>query len=262
MQRKKPEISVVLPAYNEEANIKEAVEKALEVLKNLCTGYEVVVVDDGSTDRTGEISEELSNLYPGVVIVYHHARNRGYGAALRTGLFNAQGRFVFYTDADNQFDLKELKTFLQLIESYDIVVGYRNKRRDSFLRKFLSKGYNFLIRCLFGLSLRDIDCSFKLFRQDVLRRLKIDSDDFFVDTEMMVRARLSHFKIAQQPVTHLPRKFGVSTVRAIHIPTTFLTVLKMWWKIFISPAAGQRSPVTESKEFPTSWCRKKDERER
>ncbi|HOJ41042.1 MAG TPA: glycosyltransferase family 2 protein, partial [bacterium] len=149
MKTKELEISVVLPAYNEEDNVEQAVTTALSVLEGLFSDYEVVIVDDGSTDRTGEKADRLARLQAGRVRVYHHRVNRGYGAALRTGLFNASGKLVFYTDADNQFDLRELADFLPLIKRYDIVVGYRQQRRDALIRLFLSRGYNLLIRYLF-----------------------------------------------------------------------------------------------------------------
>ncbi|MCM8768779.1 MAG: glycosyltransferase family 2 protein, partial [Candidatus Omnitrophica bacterium] len=240
-EKKQIQFSLVLPAYNEEENIDLAVTQAITLLQRMFSEYEVVVVNDGSTDQTGFRAETLARKYPGLIRVLHHPTNRGYGAALRTGLFNAQGQLIFYTDADNQFDLNELATFLPLIKGYDIVVGYRQHRQDSFLRRFLSKGYNWLTRCLFGIYLKDIDCSFKLFRRSAIENLQIVSDDFLVDTELMVRAHLKNLAIFEKGVTHRPRTRGRSSIRPSHIPKTFISLLRLWGKLFL-PRCKQSRP--------------------
>ncbi|HOL23046.1 MAG TPA: glycosyltransferase family 2 protein [bacterium] len=231
MTEKLKNISVVLPAYNEEENIADAIINTRNTLGTLADNYEIIVVNDGSTDRTGEIAEHFAQQEPSHTRIFHHSSNKGYGAALRTGFLNTRYEYVFYTDADNQFDISELRNFLPLIEKYDIIIGYRIKRKDSLLRIFLSKGYNYLVFLLFHLKVRDVDCSFKLFHKYVLDAIKIECDDFFVDTEILVRAKKAGFHILEKGVTHYPRKRGKTTVRPGHILKTLITITKLWKQI-------------------------------
>ena len=224
-------ISVVLPAYNEEENIELAVRTALEVLSKLRPTYEVIVVDDGSEDQTGAIAEALAHEDDGHVRVFHHQGNHGYGAALRTGLTSARYDLVFYTDSDLQFDISELKYFLPLMGAYDVAVGFRVYRYDSVIRCILSWCYNRLVSILFRVRVRDIDCAFKLFRREVLERIDIECNDFFVDTELIAKARHWGFRIIQKGVRHYPRMAGHTTVRPSDIPRTLRTVARMWIRI-------------------------------
>jgi glycosyltransferase involved in cell wall biosynthesis len=226
-------LSIVFPAYNEEDNIEGSVRQAAAVLETLpYKEKEIIVVDDGSVDRTGEILDGLKEQYPSLR-VFHHKPNKGYGAALRTGFTNAQCDLVFYTDSDLQFDLRELKNFLPAIDDYDIVVGFRIYRYDPFNRLVLSWGYNVLMRWLFRLRTRDVDCAFKLFRRSVFDKIKIETDDFFVDAEVMAKARYHKFGITEIGVRHYPRKAGRSTIRPTHILTTLKELGKIWVKIHL-----------------------------
>jgi len=226
-------ISVVLPAYNEEENISLAVTGTAGVLKSIAGDYEIILVNDGSTDKTGETAERLSRQDPSHIRALHHNLNKGYGAALRTGFAGARFEYVFYTDSDNQFDVGELKHFIPLMEKYDLVVGYRTKRRDSPVRIFLSWGYNWLVFFLFRIKVRDVDCAFKLFHKYVLDAITIECDDFFVDTEIIARAAKAGFRIGERGVRHYPRRHGKTTVRASHIPRTLRTVYRMWKDIYM-----------------------------
>src|SRR5262249_7680581 len=181
-------LSLVLPAYNEEAVISRAVTEAVEALATLRLRFEVIVVNDGSTDRTGAISEELAGERP-CVRVFHHERNRGYGAALRTGFEAAWFDHVAFTDADCQFDLRDLGRMLPLAQRAEVVVGYRVRRQDSWRRRFYSWGYNRLVRSLLRTGVRDVDCALKVFRAEALAQLLPESRGFFVNTEMVTRAR-------------------------------------------------------------------------
>ena len=160
-------ISVVLPAYNEEDNIERQVRSVDEVLHDMqFDDYEVLVVDDGSRDGTRAVCEAMGESVPRLRLLVHEV-NLGYAAALRTGFTGAAMPLVFYTDADNQFDVRELKNLLPGIDDYDIVCGFRIYRFDPFSRLVLSWGYNLLVRVLFGIRVRDVDCAFKLFRREV-----------------------------------------------------------------------------------------------
>src|SRR5262245_28629621 len=176
-----------MPAFNEEGNIEQAVRAACEAAAPLVRDYEVVVVDDGSRDGTAAILGRLKEELGSRLRVVRHAVNRGYGVALRDGFQAARGDLVFYTDSDNQFDLRELKDALPLMRDHHVVLGYRVDRQDPLLRKLVSGGFNVLASLAFGMAVRDLNCSFKLFRREHIQSLPLESDDFFVDTELVAR---------------------------------------------------------------------------
>jgi glycosyltransferase involved in cell wall biosynthesis len=200
-------LSIVLPAHNEEDNIRSAVDKARSVATRLCDDYEIVVVNDGSKDRTAAIVNEMHDADPRVRLVTHEV-NRGYGEALRTGFESATLDLVFFTDADNQFDLDEIEQFLHHIETVDVVCGYRIERQDPLIRRFFAKGWNVLVRALFYVPVRDIDCAFKLFRRTVFDRIDLESIGAMVNTELMVKVARSGASVVEIGVTHLPRTAG------------------------------------------------------
>ncbi|MCK9265592.1 glycosyltransferase family 2 protein [bacterium] len=220
-------ISIVIPAYNEKENIEEVISNSIEVLSAIANKYEVILVDDGSVDGTYEVAEDLVQRNPDCVRVLRHNTNQGYGAALKTGFSVVRYEYIFYTDADNQFDMFELKDFLPMMKRYDLAVGYRVKRKDSPVRIFLSWGYNWLVFFLFQIKVRDVDCAFKLFHRYVLESITIECNDFFVDTEIIAKAGKAGFRIGERGVCHFPRKRGKTTVRLSHIPETLKTVFKM-----------------------------------
>jgi glycosyltransferase involved in cell wall biosynthesis len=230
----RPAISLVMPAYNEAGNIERAVRAAAEAGAQAGT-HEVVVVDDGSRDATGERLAALSAELGPRLRVVRHGHNRGYGAALRSGFAAAEGDLVFYTDSDNQFDLSELAGVIPLMREWDAVLGYRIDRKDARRRLITSWVFNHLSCVVFGLSVRDLNCSFKLFRRDVLRALPLQSDDFFIDTEMVVRLRRAGFRFVERGVTHRPRLAGHSTVRLSDIPRTLMAVARMRAKLGSEP---------------------------
>lgn len=224
-------ISVVFPAYNEEGNIAKAVEQATNFLGHLFRDWEIIVVNDGSRDRTGEILNRLSN-QDNRVVPLHHEVNRGYGAALRSGILKAQKDLIFFCDSDLQFHLNELLLLLSWIEQYDIVAGYRAKRTDPFHRKLNAVGWKALVRLLLGLKVRDIDCAFKLFRRDVFREIKIDAVGAMVNTDILVQATRMGFKIKEIPVTHFPRQNGKQTGANIKVVLrAFKELLRLYSKL-------------------------------
>lgn len=235
-------ISVVLPALNEAENISVAVERALAVLGELADEGEVIVVDDGSSDGTREIVEELMAAHHPRIRLAVHPVNRGYGAALRTGFSLTRYDLVFYTDSDNQFDPGDLKHFLPLMDEYDLVVGFRVYRYDTMLRSFLSWIYNRLVSVLFRVRVRDVDCAFKLFRREVLEKITIECDDFFVDTELVAKARRWNFRLLEKGVRHYPRMAGETTVQPSHILRTLRTIATMWRRTYL-PSPGHRRRI-------------------
>ena len=222
----------MLPARNEVANISAAVEKSLAVAERLSVRHEVIVVDDGSSDGTGRVVEDLARVhYPRVRLVTHGV-NQGYGAALRTGFRHANFGLVFFTDSDNQFDISELEYFIPLMADNDMVTGFRVYRYDPVLRSILSWFYNRLVGVMFGLRVRDVDCAFKLMRRELVQKVTIECNNFFVNTELMAKARRWNFRIAQKGVRHYPRTAGETSVRPSDIPRTLGTVFTMWRRIY------------------------------
>lgn len=202
-------ISFVLPAYNEEANITRAIDAVVDVAERMCSTFEVIVVDDGSADRTAELVTEAASRHSQVRLV-RHARNRGYGEALRTGFMHARLDFVFFTDADNQFDMEELALLLPWAEHVDVVAGFRKNRQDPAMRRLNAWVWNRLVRVLFYVPVRDIDCAFKLFRRSVLEEVDIESVGAMVNTELMVKLGRTGKTVVEIGVTHLPRTAGTA----------------------------------------------------
>ena len=200
-------ISLVFPMFDEEANLGPLLASALALAPRLADEFEIIVVDDGSRDGSAAVVEAQRRLDPRVRLLRHPA-NIGYGAALRSGLRASRGDLVFFTDADLQFDLREIENLLAHADEFDIVAGYRAPRRDPWRRRVLAFGWGLLVRALFGLRVRDIDCAFKVFRRPVLDALPIASIGAFVNTELLLRARSHGFRVHEVPVTHHPRVAG------------------------------------------------------
>lgn len=216
------ELSVFFPAYNEEENIEHTVTKAIEVLEKLAKKWEIIVVNDGSTDKTGEIVEKLIEKEPRIKMITH-TPNRGYGAAFKSGLYNAQYKLIAFTDADGQFDFNEIEKFLEEIREADIVAGYRLKRQDSLLRVVNAKFWEALMRVSFGLKIKDPDCGFKLIKKDVIDKIGLLSTESAVtEPEFLIRAQRAGFKIRQIGVSHFPRKEGKQTGANLKVITKAL----------------------------------------
>lgn len=221
-------LSIVFPVYNEEANIRAVIEDTLVFLQEIARKYEVIAVNDGSTDGTAGILNELATTHQALRII-HFPENRGYGTALRTGFEHARSNFVFFTDSDRQFDITSLRAMLPLIQSDDVdaVIGYRMNRQDSFVRKFLSWGFNTLAGFMFDLNVKDIDCAFKLFKAKIFKKITIESERFFIDTEILAKARYFGFNIIEIGVKHFPRTAGKSSVSFKHIPLTVIELMRI-----------------------------------
>ncbi|MFH1715865.1 MAG: glycosyltransferase family 2 protein [Planctomycetota bacterium] len=203
-------ISVFFPCYNEQENVERTAEKAIRTLERLDADFEVIIVDDGSSDRTPQIADEISRR-DGRVKVVHHQRNLGYGAALQSGFRAATKELVFYTDGDGQFDIEEMPPLLELMVQYDIVSCYRLNRQDPLVRKINGWCWTRLVCLLFGLKIRDIDCAFKLYKREIFDNIKMSSTGALIDTEILARATRKGYRITQKGVHHYPRTAGSQT---------------------------------------------------
>ena len=220
-------LSLFFPCWNEEATVEPLTRKAAEVLDRIGGDYEIIIVDDGSIDRTGAIADRLAT-ENGRIRVVHHPVNRGYGAALQSGFRAATKELVFYTDGDGQFDLDELPPLLPLISRFDIVSGYRINRQEGIIRKFNAFCWGQLVRLLFDLPYRDIDCAFKLYRRSLFDRMELLSTGALIDTEILARARRKGAAITQVGVHHYPRIAGKATgARLSVILRAFRELLKL-----------------------------------
>jgi len=203
-------ISAFAPCLNEEKNIPLLVAQFQEVLPKVAKKFEIIIVDDGSTDRTQKIVKQLITKNPEVKYI-HHPVNLGYGASLRSGITASQYDWIFFTDGDLQFDLHELEEFTKETQKYNVIIGYREHRADGSRRVLNAKLYKLFIDLLFRLHVRDIDCAFKLIRADLLKPLKLTSTGAFTSAEFLYRLKKKRVKFLQLPVTHLKRKFGTPT---------------------------------------------------
>lgn len=205
-------LSIFFPAYNEEANIAEAIERAVRVVSEspFIRQAEILVINDGSTDGTRRVVEDLGRRYSMVRLI-DHPENKGYGATLRTGIEAARMEYVFFTDADLQFDIIELSNLLVHLPAYPVVIGYRAPRRDPAMRLLNARVWNLLNRVLFGLKVRDIDCAFKIFKRELVQELALESEGAMLSAELLIRLSRSDVPLKEIPVSHLPRTRGSAT---------------------------------------------------
>jgi glycosyltransferase involved in cell wall biosynthesis len=203
-------LSIVIPSYNEEASIAATVQRVSTAARAIGIPHEILAVNDGSHDRTGDVVRGLLPAIPELRLVEHFP-NRGYGGALRAGFDAARHDWIAFLPGDNQFDPSELGLLMARGDRADIVSGFRANRQDAPIRKINALGWNLVVRLLFGRLCRDIDCGFKLFRRSVLGRVTITSSGAMIDTELLAGAKARGFAIADVAVTHLPRTSGHPT---------------------------------------------------
>jgi glycosyltransferase involved in cell wall biosynthesis len=228
-------LSAFFPAYNDQHTIEGIVRTAAEEMRKVTDDFEVLVVDDGSKDNTGAILDRLTKELPYLRVI-HHERNLGYGAALISGFRNAKKDLIFYTDGDGQYDVREMHNLLaELRPNIDLVNGYKVKRSDAWYRIWIGAAYRRTIRFAFNLSIRDVDCDFRLFRRYVLDTISLESKSGVICVEMAKKFELAGFCMAEIPVSHYPRLHGRSEFfRFRHIAHTLRGLLKVWWILVIS----------------------------
>lgn len=241
-------LSIFLPAFNEGENLPIVISKILELAPKIAEKYEVLIINDGSSDNTVEVVNEQVLSYRNeqvlsyrnkitdkskLVRIINHDKNKGYGAALKTGFYNSQYEYITYMDGDGQFDFSEINKMLDLIDKYDIVVGFRIKRADRPIRIVIGHMWTLLMGVLLGVKLKDIDCGFKLIKRKVLDNIpKLESNGATISAELLAKAKKQGFSITQVGLKHNPRMFGTATGgNPLHIFRAFYDLLLLLPKI-------------------------------
>ncbi len=229
------ELSVFLPTYNEEGSIVQVVGGIKSVLEEAASVWEIIIVDDGSTDKTSEIVASIAQADPRINVITHNP-NRGYGASLKSGFYNSKYNWISFIDSDGQFDFGEIAQFIstQKETQADLVIGYYKKRQVSLSKRITSKLWEFLVFILFGLRVHDIDCGFKLISKKVINEIpKLESErGAFISSELLIKAKKRGFKIVEIPVTHYPRLKGEGTGRRLNvIIKSFADLFRLWRRL-------------------------------
>ncbi len=225
-------ISVFFPAYNEEKNIEKTVKEAEKTLKGLKLNYEIIIIDDGSLDKTPQITDDLASSGSKVRVI-HHPKNLGYGGALKTGFKNAKFPWVAFTDSDGQFDFGEITFFLEKTDWADLILGYRLNRNDSISRKVFTFGWALIVRVLLGLKVKDYSCGFKLIKKEVFDTVEpLHTEEKVTQIEFLVKAKKAGFKFAEIGVHHYTRVFGAETGANINVVIkSIVDLFKLWWQL-------------------------------
>jgi glycosyltransferase involved in cell wall biosynthesis len=227
-------LSVFFPAYNDSGTIASMVIRAVKAASALTADFEIIIVNDGSADATAELADELARTYPQVRVV-HHPRNRGYGGALQTGFRSATKEFIFYTDGDAQYDPAEAALLWeQMRPGVDLVNGYKISRSDPFHRVVIGRLYHHVVSFLFGLTVRDVDCDFRLMRRSIFERIRLEKTSGVICLELMKKIHDADFRIVEVPVHHYHRAFGQS--QFFNFPRIFRTgidVMRLWFTLVV-----------------------------
>lgn len=245
-------ISAFFPAYNDAGTIASMVVTTLMTLREIASDYEVIVVNDGSRDHTAAVLDELAHLYPDEMRIIHHPQNRGYGGALRTGFASATKEWIFYTDGDAQYDPRELKNLAALVDGkVDFINGWKIERNDPWLRIIIGRIYQYLIKFLFGLQLKDVDCDFRLMRRSIFDTVNLTFDSGVICVELMKKVQDAGFILTETPVHHFHRAYGRS--QFFNFPRLFRVALDLrhlWWRLVVRQE-HKRQPAPSSLTQPS-----------
>jgi len=225
MENNEISISLCFPAFNEEANIKEAISSSVTVLDKISSDWEIIVVDDGSSDTTAEIVEKIA-LSEKRVRLLRHDKNRGYGAALKSGFYSATKQWIWLNASDNQFNPEDIYELLPYTQDYEVISGYRFNRADPLYRKINARLYHLFIYAVLGLNLKDMDCGFKLIRSDVFKVIALKSEGALIDAEFFAKCEKQGFKVKEVMVGHKPRRHGTQTGASVFV------IAKMFVEVF------------------------------
>jgi glycosyltransferase involved in cell wall biosynthesis len=232
--RRLPSATAFFPAFQDGGTIPSMVLTALIALRQVTDDYEIIVVNDGSSDYTGAVLEELASRYPELRVI-HHPRNRGYGAALRTGFSAATKEWVFYTDGDAQYNPLELTRLVEALrDDVDVVNGYKISRHDPIGRRIIGRLYHYCVKFLFGFRLRDVDCDFRLIRRRIFDEIALESDSGTICLEMVKKFQDAGFVFAEVPVHHYHRQYGVSQFfNWRRLLRTARQLMALWWRLVV-----------------------------
>ena len=238
-------LSVFFPAYNDSGTIASLVIRALQTASRLTPQHEVIVVNDGSTDSTAQILDALALVYPALRVVTHSA-NRGYGGALRSGFSTASKEIIFYTDGDAQYDPGEMELLWQQMRAgVDLVNGYKLSRSDPWHRIFIGRLYHYIVKMLFGLKVRDVDCDFRMMRRTIFDKVRLEKNSGVICLEMMKKIQDAGFVIVEVPVHHYHRAYGRSQFFNFpRIYRTAIDVAKLWFALVVRGA--HKHPQTKA----------------
>jgi glycosyltransferase involved in cell wall biosynthesis len=251
LNAQRPSLSIFFPAYNDAGTIASLALLAHMTARQLTNDYEVIVINDGSPDHTGEMLDEMARHFPWLKVV-HHPQNRGYGAALRTGFASATKDLIFYTDGDAQYDPRELSAlYAALTPEVDFVNGYKIGRSDPLHRIVIGRVYHWFVRVFFRLRLRDVDCDFRLMRRRVFERVRLTRSSGVICVELMKKVQDAGFAIVQVPVHHFHRTYGKSQFFNVRrVARTLLDLMQLWRELVLrrgqtgSDAAASTEPGT------------------
>lgn len=228
--KKLKELSIFFPFWNEEENVGNVVRRAVPVVKEVADKWEIIIVDDGSSDNTFEIAKKISEEIPNVRVA-RHSPNRGYGAALKEGFANSRFDTIVFTDGDGQFDFSEVDRFIEKIDEFDIVIGYRERRRDNLVRHILMNMLKVWDFIFFGFHFKDIDCGFKMFRKSAIDKIMpLNSEGAMITTEILAKAKKNKLNIAQVPVTHFKRLYGKESGADLYVIIRAILESMLLWR--------------------------------
>lgn len=243
-------LSLVLPAHNEAANIEAVVGRIMSTLPELLSDFEVLIVDDGSQDGTGPIIDRIADENVRVQAI-HHEVNRGYGAALQSGFDAATGDLIMFMDSDRQFDIADITALLPYVPHYDIVAGYRIKRRDPLYRRLYGKLFELAVWILFGVHVHDVDCAFKIYRADLIRSMQLSTHGALINTELLALAKRKGASLVQVGVHHYPRSAGKSSGGSPKVVFRAMgETLRLWWRL-------RQMPPDETEAAHEPWSQRR-----
>lgn len=229
----KPDVSLFLPVYNDEATLRAVAERGLLMLGGYAAQHELIIVDDGSSDRSGAIADELARQFPQAVRAIHHPTNRGYGAALRTGIAACRHEWICMVDGDNEYDVLDLRKMLDLRGHYRLIIAFRYKKLYSTRRIFISFVYNALLRWLFRTPFRDVSTGIRAFHRSILDDVELSCDSPFIGAELAIKTMLRGFPVGEMGIQTFPREFGRgSSTTARNIVLTLRDVFRIRREIF------------------------------
>jgi glycosyltransferase involved in cell wall biosynthesis len=225
-------LTIGFPVYGDEGTVERVAMKALAVGKDIAVPFEVIIVDDGSPDRSGEIADALARVHPEIRVV-HHEKNLGYGSAFKSVLRNSRYDWIALTDGDDQYDLLDLKDLIRVVHRYDLIITFRYRKIYSTLRVFLSWWYNVVLRFLFRTRFRDVSTGLRLVHRSVIDAVELESDGNIIGAELAIRAMLCGFAVGEVGIKTFPRAFGKSrSVKWRHLSRALAEIVKMYKHIF------------------------------